>query len=91
MPDFHHLLVFIAAGLLLNLTPGPDVMFIVAHAVRGGWRIPESRLHLLELGRQRAPFTHALHGLRHQLQLSPQRRRGFGPGVHTLNAPRPAA
>ncbi|MFT4194665.1 LysE family translocator [Ottowia sp.] len=38
MPDAHHLLVFIAAGLLLNLTPGPDVMFIVANAVRGGWR-----------------------------------------------------
>jgi len=51
----------------------------------------QRRLHLLELGRQRAPFTHALHGLRHQLQLAPQRRRGFGPGVHTLNAPRPAA
>lgn len=38
MPDAPQLLVFIAAGLLLNLTPGPDVMFIVAHAVRGGWR-----------------------------------------------------
>jgi len=38
MPDLHHLLIFIAAGLLLNLTPGPDVMFIVANAVRGGWR-----------------------------------------------------
>ena len=38
MPDASHLLVFIAAGLLLNLTPGPDVMFIVANAVRGGAR-----------------------------------------------------
>ena len=38
MPDAHQLLLFIAAGLLLNLTPGPDVMFIVANAVRGGWR-----------------------------------------------------
>lgn len=38
MPDLHHLLLFIAAGLLLNLTPGPDVMFIVASAVRGGLR-----------------------------------------------------
>ena len=38
MPDFHHLLLFIAAGLLLNLTPGPDVMFIVANAVRAGAR-----------------------------------------------------
>lgn len=39
MPDLHHLLLFIAAGLLLNLTPGPDVMFIVASAVRGGLRV----------------------------------------------------
>ena len=38
MPDFHQLLIFLAAGLLLNLTPGPDVMFIVAHAVRSGVR-----------------------------------------------------
>ena len=32
------MVVFIAAGLLLNLTPGPDVMFIVANAVRAGAR-----------------------------------------------------
>ena len=38
MPDASHLLVFFAAGLLLNLTPGPDVMFIVANAVRAGAR-----------------------------------------------------
>ena len=38
MPDVPHLLAFIAAGLLLNLTPGPDVMFIVANAVRAGAR-----------------------------------------------------
>ena len=38
MPDLQHLLVFIAAGLVLNLTPGPDVMLIVAHAVRAGTR-----------------------------------------------------
>lgn len=38
MPDAHHLLLFLAAGLVLNLTPGPDVMFIVASAVRAGVR-----------------------------------------------------
>lgn len=38
MPDFHHLLLFIAAGWLLNLTPGPDVLCIVRHALRGGAR-----------------------------------------------------
>ena len=27
------LLLFIAAGLLLNLTPGPDVLYIVANAM----------------------------------------------------------
>ena len=32
------LLLFIAAGLLLNLTPGPDVLYIVSNALRGGAR-----------------------------------------------------
>ena len=34
MPDLPQLLVFIAAGWLLNLTPGPDVLYIVANALR---------------------------------------------------------
>ena len=38
MPDAHQLLLFLAAGLVLNLTPGPDVMLIVANAVRAGAR-----------------------------------------------------
>ena len=33
-----HLGLFIAAGLLLNLTPGPDVLYIVGNGLRGGWR-----------------------------------------------------
>jgi threonine/homoserine/homoserine lactone efflux protein len=36
MPDAPQLLLFIAAGLLLNLTPGPDVLYIVAHSLRAG-------------------------------------------------------
>ena len=36
MPDFHHLLLFVGAGILLNLTPGPDVLYIVSHALRSG-------------------------------------------------------
>ena len=38
MPDAAHLLVFVAAGWLLNLTPGPDVLYIVNHALRSGVR-----------------------------------------------------
>ncbi len=38
MPDAHQLLLFVAAGLLLNLTPGPDVLYIVSHALRLGAR-----------------------------------------------------
>lgn len=38
MPDPQHLLLFVAAGLLLNLTPGPDVLYIVSNALRGGAR-----------------------------------------------------
>ncbi|HEX7889184.1 MAG TPA: LysE family translocator [Ramlibacter sp.] len=36
MPDAQHLLLFIVAGLLLNLTPGPDVLYIVSNALRAG-------------------------------------------------------
>jgi threonine/homoserine/homoserine lactone efflux protein len=36
--DTGQLLLFIAAGLLLNLTPGPDVLYIVTHALRRGRR-----------------------------------------------------
>ena len=32
------LLLFMAAGWLLNLTPGPDVLFIVSSSLRGGVR-----------------------------------------------------
>ena len=32
------LLLFCAAGLLLNLTPGPDVLYVVSSALRGGAR-----------------------------------------------------
>jgi len=38
MPDAQNLLLFIAAGLLLNLTPGPDVLYIVSNALRSGAR-----------------------------------------------------
>lgn len=38
MPDAQHLLLFVAAGWLLNLTPGPDVLYIVSHALRSGAR-----------------------------------------------------
>lgn len=33
-----HLGWFIVAGVLLNLTPGPDVIYIVTHALKSGWR-----------------------------------------------------
>lgn len=38
MPDAHSLLLFVAAGLLLNLTPGPDVLYVVSHSLRSGVR-----------------------------------------------------
>lgn len=38
MPDTTQLLMFIAAGWLLNLTPGPDVLYIVCSALKGGVR-----------------------------------------------------
>ena len=38
MPDTAHLIGFILAGWLLNLTPGPDVRYIVSNALRSGVR-----------------------------------------------------
>lgn len=38
MTGIDHLPLFIAAGILLNLTPGPDVLYIVTHALRQGAR-----------------------------------------------------
>lgn len=38
MPDTPQLLMFIAAGWLLNLTPGPDVLFIATRALKHGVR-----------------------------------------------------
>ena len=34
-----HLPLFVLAGVLLNLTPGPDVLYIVTHALRSGARV----------------------------------------------------
>jgi threonine/homoserine/homoserine lactone efflux protein len=36
MPDAHSLLVFVSAGLLLNVTPGPDVLYIVGRSIGQG-------------------------------------------------------
>jgi RhtB (resistance to homoserine/threonine) family protein len=36
MPEAQQLLLFLAAGLLLNLTPGPDVLYVVSSALRQG-------------------------------------------------------
>jgi threonine/homoserine/homoserine lactone efflux protein len=33
-----HLWLFVAAGIALNLTPGPDVFYIVTHGIRSGAR-----------------------------------------------------
>jgi threonine/homoserine/homoserine lactone efflux protein len=38
MPGVEHLGLFIVAGIVLNLTPGPDVLYIVTHALRQGAR-----------------------------------------------------
>ena len=38
MPDAPQLLLFVLAGWLLNLTPGPDVLCIVGHSLRSGVR-----------------------------------------------------
>ncbi len=36
MPDAHSLLLFVGAGLLLNVTPGPDLLYILGRSVSQG-------------------------------------------------------
>jgi threonine/homoserine/homoserine lactone efflux protein len=38
MSGVHDLALFVAAGLLLNLTPGPDMAYIAARSAAGGFR-----------------------------------------------------
>ena len=38
MTGIHDVALFIAAGLLLNLTPGPDMAYIAARSAAGGFR-----------------------------------------------------
>lgn len=38
MPGIHDLPLFIVSGLLLNLMPGPDTLFIVTRSAAQGWR-----------------------------------------------------
>ena len=38
MAGTRHLWLFIVSGLLLNITPGPDSLFIMARSATQGWR-----------------------------------------------------
>jgi threonine/homoserine/homoserine lactone efflux protein len=38
VPGTHDLALFIVSGLLLNLTPGPDTLYIVGRSTTQGWR-----------------------------------------------------
>jgi threonine/homoserine/homoserine lactone efflux protein len=38
MTDIQHFAMFLGAAWLLNLTPGPDTLYVVSHATARGWR-----------------------------------------------------
>jgi threonine/homoserine/homoserine lactone efflux protein len=38
MPGTHDLALFVIAGLLLNIAPGPDSLLIMARSAAQGWR-----------------------------------------------------
>ena len=38
MTGVHDVALFVAAGLLLNVTPGPDMAYIAARSAAGGFR-----------------------------------------------------
>lgn len=48
MLNIHDLSLFVLAGVLLNLTPGPDTLFIVSHAAARGW--PAGAMAALGIG-----------------------------------------
>jgi threonine/homoserine/homoserine lactone efflux protein len=50
--------LFIMAGVLLNLTPGPDVLYIMTHALKSGWRAGA----VAALGITAGCFVHAAAG-----------------------------
>jgi threonine/homoserine/homoserine lactone efflux protein len=36
LPDFATLLLFMTAGLALNVTPGPDMLYVIARSIGEG-------------------------------------------------------
>ncbi|MBR0696972.1 LysE family translocator [Bradyrhizobium lablabi] len=38
MLGIHELWLFVASGLLLNVTPGPDTAYIIGRSIQSGWR-----------------------------------------------------
>jgi threonine/homoserine/homoserine lactone efflux protein len=50
MPDLATLIVFTGAGLLLSITPGPDMLLIVSRTLAGGARAGFACLAGVELG-----------------------------------------
>src|SRR5713226_2247230 len=38
MPDPHHFLLFLAAALILAITPGPGIFYVLARSLAGGKR-----------------------------------------------------
>lgn len=56
MTGIHDLPLFIAAGLLLNVTPGPDMAYMAARSASGGFRAGAAAV----LGTTTGCFVHTL-------------------------------
>ena len=41
----HDLWLFVLSGLLLNITPGPDTLYIVGRSSTQGWRAGAVAMH----------------------------------------------
>lgn len=52
MTGVHDLALFVVAGLLLNVTPGPDMTYVVAPAGAGGFRAGVAAARLATLQRR---------------------------------------
>ena len=46
----HELWLFVLSGFLLNVTPGPDTVYIIGHSVQLGWRGGAAAAHGISCG-----------------------------------------
>ncbi|BAV52829.1 Probable amino acid efflux protein (plasmid) [Mesorhizobium loti] len=60
MIDLTHLTLYLAAALLLAITPGPGIFYVAARTLAGGWAEGIAMVAEMQAGRE---LTRSQHGL----------------------------